>query len=144
VDAKREQLLIGAKKKARKLSRTAKEKKHQKNIKTKTWKAFAEEWQEAMWMAFGKDVHLASWGAKEKNLARLLLKEVGYDTAVKMVRHFIEGWDEPGLPAFNFLWTRRESVLATVKGQAKTRRGRIDIDEYDEARDGNQPKVGWG
>jgi hypothetical protein len=144
MDAKRELLLVGAKRKGREQARAAKQKKHRKNVVNKPVKALIEEWQEEMWRVFGMEVQLMAWGPKERSLARLLMKEVGYDTAVKMVHHFIQGWDEAGLPAFAFLWVKRETVLATIRGQVATRRSRIDVDEYDEARDGKQPKIGWG
>ena len=139
MDAKREQKLTGAKRGAREKTRKATEKKHQKNVKIRPVKALAEDWQEEMWMTFGHDIKLMPWGKKEQNLARLLMVEM----AVKMAQRFIRSWEEPGLPAFSYLWTRRESVLAQVKGQAPTRRSLIDTDEFDADKARKQPKVGW-
>lgn len=144
MDAAREKKLVGAKRFGREQTRASKEKKHQKNIKVRPVEALAEDWQEAIWARFDKDVRMVQWSKKEQSLARLLMKEVGYDVAVKMVQHFITSWDEPGLPVFSFLWAHRVSVLATIRGQASIQHKQINIDEYDDERDGEQPKIGWG
>lgn len=144
MDAERQRVLMEGLRIGSTKSKAARKRVREKKIKTQPWRALADEWCEEMWRVYGKGVYLVPWTVKEKALARKLLKEADYETAVKMVHQFIRSWNEAGMPAFPFLWVRRESVLAMVKGQAQTRRKLIDVDEYDEKRDGKQPKIGWG
>jgi len=144
VSSARNKKISGATKGARQLTQSAKKKQHQKRVEKKSWTSLADDWQEQMWHKFGHDIRLAPWSKKEQALARFLLKEVEYETAEKMIQLFVQEWEEAGLPAFSYLWTRRESVLAMVKGQVSTKKGRRDIDEYDAESFKKQPKVGWG
>lgn len=143
MDAKRERSYMDAMRKASARTQAAKQKYRQRLKKARPWRALAEEWREEMWRVFGKDVSLAPWREKEEALARKLVAEVGYEMAEKMAHQFIRSWDEAGLPSFSFLWVRRESVLAMVKGQANTRRKLIDIDEFDPEKARKHPKIGW-
>jgi hypothetical protein len=143
MDAKRERSYMDAMRNANAKTHAAKQKFRQRLKKGRPWRALAEEWREEMWRVFGKDVRLAPWREKEEALARKLVAEVGYEVAEKMAHQFIRSWDEAGLPTLPYLWVRRESVLAMVKGQAKTRRKVIDIDEFDAEKARKHPKIGW-
>lgn len=121
----------------------ARQRGHAKRIKTRPWKALAEDWCEEMWRVFGQDVTLTPWTVKEQQLSRKLLREVEYETAVEMMQLFLRSWNEPGMPEFAFFWLRRGSVLAMIKRQVKKAKKRR-LGEYDEESFSRQPEIGWG
>lgn len=143
MDFEREQSLISALQGGGAMAPAARARRRLKLVKRRPWKALEEEWHEQMHRTFGKEFASSPWKVYEPKLARELLKEVDLDTAIKMVRRFIEGWDKPGTPGFGYFWKARDSVRAEELGQIKTRREMVDSDEYSESRDGHLPKIGW-
>ena len=109
----------------------------------KPWRVLEESWHEQMRLTFGKKYQSSKWSVVETKLARALLKEVDLETATKMVKTFIPAWKKDGTPGFGYFWKARDSFRATALGQAKSRRERVNSDEYNEARDGHLPDIGW-
>lgn len=106
------------------------------------WKVLEVEWHEQMHHTFGAKFQSSPWGPKEKVLAKKLLKESDLALAIKLVRHFIATWDRSGSPSFGYFWKVRDTLRGQALGQVKTRRQRIDVDEYD----GPRPPIdrSWG
>jgi hypothetical protein len=124
----------------------ARKQRREKQKLKRPWRALEHEWHEQMKHTFGKDFVSSKWSDKiEGKLARALLAEVELDTAVAMVKRCITEWDKkkPGAPSFRYFWAMRDSLRSIENGQTKSRRERVDADEYSEARDGHLPRIGW-
>ena len=122
-----------------------KEKREKAKGKPKTSTHVFRAWKEAIRVKYGKpNIQIMKWNISDRRLANLLLENFGYDTVEEMINRYVETqWHGPGLPVFYFFWLRRESLLAMVNGQIPTGRELLNVDEYDEERDGKQSKVGW-
>ncbi len=120
----------------------AAQKKRARKVKRRPWAVLMEEWFEEMAARF-PGVKVSPWGEAEKKLCRTLVREEGFDDALAMVRRFVRGWDRDGLPGFKLLWTMRDTLRAEVKGQLKTRRERVDRDEFNADRAKDCPAIGW-
>jgi hypothetical protein len=124
-------------------SRSARAGRRSKIQVTKPWRVLEESWHEQMRLTFGKKYQSSPWGVAETSLAKALLKEVDLETATKMVQAFIPAWKKDGTPGFGYFWKARDSYRAIALGQVKSKRERINQDEFNEARDGHLPDIGW-
>lgn len=138
MSADRERLLQAALQAGAAKTADARRKRKERLTRQKPWQALEEEWHEQMCRTFGQGYKSSSWGVHEPKLARLLLKEVGLDVAVVMLKRFIGTWDRPGTPSFGYFWKARDSVRADM--ELRTVR---HTDEHNPERGKALPKIGW-
>lgn len=124
-------------------TKSARASKRAKDEATKPWRVLEGEWHEQVHVTFGKDFRSSKWGVVETKLAKALLKEVELATAIDMIKRFISTWKKDGAPGFGYFWRSRDSYLAIERGQVKTKRERINQDEFDEERAKGLPDIGW-
>lgn len=113
----------------------ARKRRREKRGREKPWQILEEEWLKAM-RARGI-AKPTPWAAKERKLARALIKEVELEPAIEMVHRFVERWDKEGEPSFGYLWVARDSFKDN--GRSRSRRDA----EYDAEAAKHAPKVGW-
>lgn len=135
-----------AMKEQRERREAAQAKKRSRKIRQRPWVVLMEDWHEELKGVFGKKFVSSPWGKAEKALARKLIKEVGFDDALEMVRHFIRTWSRNGTPGFKLFWTMRDGVRAELRGQttrSRSRQERVNRDEYNAERAATCPDIGW-
>lgn len=124
----------------------AKTKKRNRKIRQRPWIVLMGEWHEEMKSAFGKEFVSSPWGEAEKALARKLVAEVGFDDALDMTRRLLRNWGSKGrkgTPGFKLLWSMRDTLRAEIRGQLKTKKERVNRDEFNAERADTCPDIGW-
>lgn len=123
------------------LGETARNKKRIRKERDKPWEALRGSWERFLHAKYGIRVKLRPWGHPERNSARLLVSEYGFQKAEKMADAFVENWTGNELPSITYLWAARDSWSARAEGllpDISVKRG-----EYSAKLDGASPKHGW-
>jgi hypothetical protein len=77
------------------------------------------EWK-AAFESSSPGVEVVAWGVVENKLAKDFVKEVGFDHALNVVRHFVSTWSRrkmDGIPNMRILWVMRQRVLSELAGK---------------------------
>ena len=111
--------------------------------------ALHDEWAVAMRGLLGSGVIIPKWAGEDWALAKKLIGDLGFDTSVDVVRHFIETWEarrrrKDALPGMKLCWTIRQRLLGELQGTLRAPKSKAEQLMRGEYRKSNSPKTGWG
>ena len=119
-------------------------------------KILHKEWSGAMQERFGGELEVPPWSQRDKGVARALVKAVGLDRAIAMVKHLMETWDarryfrqkaHDDLPSIHIVFAMRQKLLAELDGLSKvpmSKEERLAQREFSEEGEALSPSQGWG
>lgn len=105
---------------------------------------------------FGAELEVPPWSQKDKGIARALVKAVGLERAIAMMKHLMETWDarrtmrqraHDDLPSIHLVWAMRQKLVAEIDGLSKvpmSKGERLAQGEFSEEGEALSPSKGWG
>jgi len=146
---------------ARAMTAAAKEKSKAKRELTRPWVELRSAWYEAIAMQHGTTIvalekrqagglGAVTWGPPERSLAKILVKDIGLEQAVKAARYYVNEWcpRNKKQPGFGLFWSVRGQLIAEMSGEIKPRALRKTKDdvlksgEYDAQEAKKYPRIG--
>lgn len=107
------------------------------------------EWVVSMRHLLGDGVDVPRWAGEDWGLAKKLVKDLGFDTSVDVIRHFIATWEarrrhRDAIPGMKLCWTIRQRLLGEVQGNLTVPTSKAERLMRGEYEKDESPKTGWG
>lgn len=136
-------------------NKAVRERRISKRQKEKPVAELRKEWVAVMRECYELET-VPPWSGADFKLAKMLVKECGFEDAVEIVRCFVATWDRRrngyqerrgDMPSMKVCWNLRGRIVAELEGAVQcpvSKREKVQRGEYDARSAAASPLRGWG